>query len=347
MNWFQKAATPMVEDEDLRRQGFLVIIVSMALILLTSILISNTLFSGTINPTDGLSVVGLLIYCGCVVIAKRGFVRPAAYLVTYIPVLVLVIALITSPHPITMCFLIIPILLASIVLSSMQMIPVVILSVLAAMYAASYGTTDPGSFFAVIFFVIMISGLAYLGAWSVERAFRVIRQTRRDLEQANGALSAVNDELEQRVALRTADLKQTVQQLQQREQELQETFDALQSSQETIREMSVPVLPVSHDTLVMPLVGALDSTRLLQIQEQALGRLEATHARRLLLDITGVPVVDSQVAQGLIRVVQAAQLLGAQVLLVGIRPEVAQSVVGLGVDLSSVRTHSDLQGALA
>ncbi len=64
--------------------------------------------------------------------------------------------------------------------------------------------------------------------------------------------------------------------------------------------MSVPVLPVSRQTLVMPLVGALDSARLVQIQEQALGRLAAARARRLLLDITGVPVVDSQVAQGLI-----------------------------------------------
>ena len=106
------------------------------------------------------------------------------------------------------------------------------------------------------------------------------------------------------------------------------------------------MLPINRDTLVMPLIGALDTTRLMQVQEQALGRLAATRARRLLLDVTGVPVIDTQVAQGLIRVVQAARLLGAQVILVGIRPEVAQSIVGLGVQLTGIRTFSDLQSAL-
>lgn len=128
--------------------------------------------------------------------------------------------------------------------------------------------------------------------------------------------------------------------------QLLEQLGLIERQSEVIREMSVPVLPISRNTLVMPLVGALDSARLTQIQEQALSRIEATRARQLLLDITGVPVVDSQVAQGLIQVVQAAALLGTNVALVGIRPEVAQSIVGLGLDLSQIKTHSDLQGAL-
>ncbi|ABU59895.1 HAMP domain-containing protein [Roseiflexus castenholzii] len=126
-----------------------------------------------------------------------------------------------------------------------------------------------------------------------------------------------------------------------------EQLAIIQRQQEAIRKLSVPVLPVSRDTPVMPLVGALDSARLIQVQEQALERLAATRARRLLLDITGVPIVDSHVAQGLIRVVQAAHLLGAEVMLIGIRPEVAQSIVGLGISLSNIRTCSDLQSALA
>jgi rsbT co-antagonist protein RsbR len=74
--------------------------------------------------------------------------------------------------------------------------------------------------------------------------------------------------------------------------------------------------------------------------------LEHKSARYLVRDITGVPLVDSQVAQGLLSVVQAARLLGAQVLLVGIRPEVAQAIVGLGLDLRDIYTTSDLQSAL-
>jgi rsbT co-antagonist protein RsbR len=66
-----------------------------------------------------------------------------------------------------------------------------------------------------------------------------------------------------------------------------------------------------------------------------------------VLDITGVPIVDSQVAKGFLEVVQAARLLGSEAILVGIRPEVAQTVVGLGLDLRAIRTFSDLQSALA
>jgi rsbT co-antagonist protein RsbR len=96
----------------------------------------------------------------------------------------------------------------------------------------------------------------------------------------------------------------------------------------------------------MPLVGALDTTRLTQMQEQALTSIERAHARTLLLDITGVPVVDTQVAQGMLKVIESARLLGTQVALVGIRPEVAQTIVSLGLDLSRIRTYSDLQSAL-
>lgn len=108
----------------------------------------------------------------------------------------------------------------------------------------------------------------------------------------------------------------------------------------------MPVLPVSRTTLVMPLIGALDGPRLSQVQEQALLAIERLSARRLLLDITGVPVVDRQVAQGLLMVVQAGRLLGASVELIGIRPEAAQSIVALGLDLRGLATFSDLQTAL-
>jgi rsbT co-antagonist protein RsbR len=115
----------------------------------------------------------------------------------------------------------------------------------------------------------------------------------------------------------------------------------------TIHEMSVPVLPVTSAALVMPLVGALDTGRLHLIQERALQAIERNRARHLVLDVTGVPIIDTQVAQGLIEVVQSAQLLGAHSILVGVRPDVAQAIVGLGLDLSNIQTASTLQEALA
>jgi rsbT co-antagonist protein RsbR len=125
-----------------------------------------------------------------------------------------------------------------------------------------------------------------------------------------------------------------------------EQLATIEQQQAIIREMSVPILPLSDSTLVLPLVGALDSDRIRQAQERALHAIQARSARHLLLDITGVPVVDTHVAQGLLRIVQAAQMLGCKVVLVGIRPEVAQAVVGLGIDLSQVVSQSTLQGGI-
>ncbi len=152
--------------------------------------------------------------------------------------------------------------------------------------------------------------------------------------------------LEQRVNDRTVDLQQALDEVEKRAHAQELLIEENRQQRETIREMSVPVLPVSSSTLVMPLVGALDTARLRLLQEQALRAIERAPIRTLILDITGVPLVDSQVAQGLMLVVQAARLLGTEVLLVGIRPEVAQAIVGLGVNLLGLRTYNDLQSAL-
>jgi len=96
----------------------------------------------------------------------------------------------------------------------------------------------------------------------------------------------------------------------------------------------------------MPLIGAIDSNRVQQILENLLAGVANTHATSIIIDITGVPVVDSQVADSLIRASQAVRLLGAQVLLTGIRPEVAQTLIGLGVDLSSIITLGSLHDGI-
>lgn len=178
------------------------------------------------------------------------------------------------------------------------------------------------------------------------QATRNARAASGQLAEAKEALERSNIDLEQRINERTAELRTALNEVETRASEQARLLTELEQQRDLIREMSVPVLPVTDHILVMPLIGALDSARLVQIQAQALGQIEITRARRLLLDITGVPVVDTQVAQGLIRVVQAARLLGAEVVLVGIRPEVAQSIVGLGVDLSGVSTRSTLQSGL-
>jgi rsbT co-antagonist protein RsbR len=128
---------------------------------------------------------------------------------------------------------------------------------------------------------------------------------------------------------------------------LAEQLALIESQRAVISEMSVPILPLTSSTLVMPLVGALDSARIEQAQERALDTIQAMSARYLILDITGVPVVDTLVAKGILQIVHATRLLGCKVVLAGIRPEVAQAIVGLGIDLQGVSTQGTLQGGVA
>ena len=141
-------------------------------------------------------------------------------------------------------------------------------------------------------------------------------------------------------------MQQALRDLEQRAAEQARLLAENEQQRQVIRELSVPVLPVRATTLVMPLIGALDTARLADMQRQALTQLEHTGARELLIDVTGVPVIDTQVAKGVIQLVEAARLMGAHVTLVGIRPEVAQTLVTLGIDLRGIRTFSTLQAAL-
>ncbi|MDQ2997980.1 MAG: PAS domain-containing protein, partial [Chloroflexota bacterium] len=95
-----------------------------------------------------------------------------------------------------------------------------------------------------------------------------------------------------------------------------------------LEELSTPLIPITQNVVVMPLIGSIDSRRAQQVLNTLLQGITERHARVAILDITGVPLVDTQVAGALIRAAQAAQLLGAQVVLTGIRPEVAQTLVG-------------------
>jgi rsbT co-antagonist protein RsbR len=128
-------------------------------------------------------------------------------------------------------------------------------------------------------------------------------------------------------------------------QSLQE--EIIQMQEALLHELSTPLIPISNQVLVMPLVGSVDSRRAQQIVETLLEGINARRAASVILDITGVRVVDTQVANTLLRAAQAARLLGTQVILSGIRPEVAQTLVGLGVDLSTITTCSSLQHGIA
>jgi rsbT co-antagonist protein RsbR len=112
-------------------------------------------------------------------------------------------------------------------------------------------------------------------------------------------------------------------------------------------ELSTPVIRLWDGVIAVPLVGALDSARTQLVMEKLLETLVATGADHAVLDITGVPTVDTEVAQHLFKTVSAARLLGAECIVSGIRPQVAQTMVSLGIEFGDIATKATLADALA
>jgi anti-anti-sigma regulatory factor len=126
-----------------------------------------------------------------------------------------------------------------------------------------------------------------------------------------------------------------------------QSYEREQALARTVYELGCPVIPLLPSVLLIPLIGTIDTARVHQVIEAVLQGISRYRATTILLDLTGVPLVDTQVANGLIQSSRAAALLGAQVVLVGLRPEIAQSIVSLGVDLSQLTTQPTLAIAIA
>ena len=120
----------------------------------------------------------------------------------------------------------------------------------------------------------------------------------------------------------------------------------IRQQQDSIRELSTPVLPVRERLLILPIIGVLDSERARQLTEQMLTGIRTHRAKVVVIDITGVPDVDQAVANNLVLTVDASRLMGASVIITGLSPEIAQTLVTIGVDLSKMNTIGDLQGGL-
>lgn len=120
----------------------------------------------------------------------------------------------------------------------------------------------------------------------------------------------------------------------------------IQAQRAALLELSTPLIPIADNVLVMPLIGTIDTNRSQQIMHTLLEGINQHRAEFAILDITGVKVVDTQVAHGLIRTAQAVQLLGARMIMTGIGAPMAQTLVHLGVDLGSIVTRSTLQAGI-
>ena len=127
---------------------------------------------------------------------------------------------------------------------------------------------------------------------------------------------------------------------------VQERERTIREQQEAIRELSTPVLQVRDRLLILPIIGVIDPHRARQLTEQLLRGIRANRAKVVVIDLTGVAAMDSNVANHLVLTVEASRLLGAKVIVTGLSPEIAQTLVNIGVDLTKMTTVGDLQGGI-
>lgn len=127
---------------------------------------------------------------------------------------------------------------------------------------------------------------------------------------------------------------------------VEERERVISEQQESLRELSTPVLQLRERLLILPIIGVLDSERARQLTEQVLSAIQDHRAKVVVIDITGVATIDRTVANNLVQTVEASRLMGASTILTGLSSEIAQTLVDLEVDLGMMRTVGDLQGGL-
>ena len=193
-------------------------------------------------------------------------------------------------------------------------------------------------FFSIVVFLIAISSDRF------SNKLRTILLQSLDREQELEYLKAQQERL---VAERTAELRTALAQVEQREQQLSQTLAYLRTAQDKVRELSIPVLPVLPRVLTIPLVGEIDEVRANVLMTNALALMERDPVQHFIFDMSSVTRIDQKVAAILIKTADALKLMDARVLLVGVQPEVAQTMISLGRERNIFSMHPDLRAAIS
>ncbi|OAN47242.1 hypothetical protein A6A03_00410 [Chloroflexus islandicus] len=300
------------------------------------------------------NLIGLGFVVAIVAVARVGLVNQAT--IGLIIVLVVSFAVIpfgTSQIGLVPIFAVVAVITAAVIGEEKHVVFAAIMGI-AGMVGQWFGVASrpqvapsAGEIVVVGVLLTVICGLiAGIGTRSVRRAIELATAAQSRAEQLAQQLAQANQALEDRVAERTAALQAALAESEQRQAALAAALAENERQRREIRALSVPILAVRDDMLVMPLIGALDGERLALAQQRALQAIEQSRAQSLLVDVTGVPFLDQAAADGLIALARSVRLLGARLTLIGVSPEVAQTIVGLGIALGDIRVARDLRDAV-
>lgn len=331
-------------SETRRRRSNLVVL-GVALAALSLIFSVFTLVRGDSIGNVALLVGATLIFLASAALGRAGKVNRGAWLLILAAIVGTLNFLTATQSSLSVTsFLVLAVLVAGMLLPPAQIWLVLVMCIVGIpLRLALAGALEGGAVFAQLtspsLLLGMVALISFVGARGIQTALLALEAARAETEGANQTLSATNMALEER----TTSLRQTAEQHQAAVAELQTSLRAQQELNRIIADLSVPVIPISADTLIVPLIGNIDSARAQQLLAAILARIEGAGARTVVLDVTGVAIVDSYVAGSLLRVAQAARLMGARTVLAGIRPEMAQALVSLGVDLGDLECVATLQ----
>lgn len=341
-------------DPELQRRGQNILIIGFSIIAL--VLCSLPLAAIQPEPLPLLltSVIGLCLVIGMLILARRGSVNGATIgMVALLATSFAVIPFTTGQIGLMPVYAVVAVVVAAVIGQERHIVFAIAVSVAGmigqwwVLAGQRQFSPSPAEVVAVGVLLTVICGfIASIGTRSVQRAIDLATAAQNWAEQLAQQLAQANQALEDRVAERTAALQAALAESEQRQAALAAALAENERQRREIRALSVPILAVRDDMLVMPLIGALDGERLALAQQRALQSIEQSRAQSLLVDVTGVPFLDQAAADGLIALARSVRLLGARLTLIGVSPEVAQTIVGLGIALGDIRVARDLRDAV-
>jgi len=330
-----------------------VLLISLAgVVLLLVAGVTGGLDESGVVGTQG-SILMIVIFVVLKVLLHRGhirFVGTVLSLTIWVAVTVLIFAF-DGIRDVALTGYFVAIAMTSLLLGGRTLLVITLLSsiaVAAVFYAERSGTIAtslgnlPGS--DDLFFVLVtLNVTAFLSGITVRRMLAGYERARRNEE----ALEKAYAETEGQVKERTAELEREIEErTRMQEENLRLQQEVIDAQQRAIRELSTPIIPILEGVIVMPLVGSIDTSRARDITRSLLVGIRQHSAKVVILDITGVPIVDSGVAAYLNKTIQAARLKGARTIVTGISEAVAETIVDLGIDWSGIETLSDLRTGL-
>lgn len=350
-NWL--LAVPHSNPE-VQRRGRNLIFIGLALVAMSVLSIPLVLIQPDPLPQLIANLIGMGFIVAIVATARLGLVDQATIgLIIVLAISFAVIPFGTGQIGLVPVFAVVAVVTAAVIGEEKHVIFAAVMGI-AGMAGQWFGVANrpqvapsAGEIVAVGMLLSVVCGLiASIGTRSVRQAIELATAAQNKAEQLAQQLAQANQALEARVAERTAALQAALAESEQRQAALAAALADNERQRSEIRALSVPILAVRDDMLVMPLIGALDGERLALAQQRALQAIEQSRVRSLLVDVTGVPFLDQTAADGLIALARSVRLLGARLTLIGVSPEVAQTIVGLGIALGDIRVARDLRDAM-